>query len=241
MKRIKRRSVRNGSKRSKKRRSNKSKKRSSRGRSKCIKKRGSKSLSSTSRRRLLRTRLSPRQSAENKRDLRFYVLGLCSCDTRQQRDAIEFVIKNLQEKALLPMDPYEIHMVNDNSKFQTQSCVPSESTNVFNKRFLFEFGKDPLPFGLEKHKYTVIFNHFCPYFVLTQNIPLLKEMMRTDYPAGPYLIQPVSNIAAVKIAADKRYEQLTGSFDQTVPNLGGGLGATGLKKNHWSVYKLKLT
>ena len=237
MKRIKRRSVRNGSKRSKKRRSNKSKKRSSNR----IKKRSSKRIKKRYRTRLLRTRLSPRQSAENKRDNQFYVLGLCSCDTRQQRDAIEIVIKNLQEKALLPMDPYEIHMVNENSKLQTQSCVPSESTNVFNKRFLFEFGKDPLPFGLEKHKYTVIFNHFCPYFVLTQNIPLLKEMMRTDYPAGPYLVQPVSNIAAVKIASDKRYEQLTGSFELTVPNLEGGLGAAGLKKNHWSVYKLKLT
>ena len=206
-----------------------------------INKRSSKRIKKRSRTRLLRTRLSPRQSAENKRDHRFYVLGLCSCDTRQQRDEIEFVIKNLQEKALLPMDPYEIHMINHKSKDQTQSCVPSESTNVFDKRFLFEFGNDPLPFGLEKQKYTVIFNHFCPYFVLTQNIPLLKEMMRTDYPAGPYLVQPVSNIAAVKIAADKRYEQLTGSFELTVPNLEGGLGATGMKKNHWSVYKLKLT
>ena len=168
MKRIKRRSVRNGSKRSKKRRSNKSKKRSSKRRSKRSKKRSSKrrskSLSLKSRTRLLRTRLSPRQSVENKedsidpfphsqsaeRDNRFYVLGLCSCDTRQQRDAIEIVIKNLQEKELLPMDPYEIHMVNHKSKDQTQSCVPSESTNVFNKRFLFEFGKDPLPFGIRK-------------------------------------------------------------------------------------------
>ena len=56
--------------------------------------------------------------------------------------------------------------------------------------------------------------------------------MRTDYPAGPYLVQPV-----LHIATDKRYEQLTGSFDLTVPILEGGLGATGIGKSHWSVYK----
>ena len=133
--------------------------------------------------------------ANEDKDCRFYVLGLCSCDTRQQRDEIDKLIKDLQENALLPMEPYEIHMVNHTGKHQRPGCVPNESANVFNKRFLFQFGSDLLPSSIEKHKYTVIFNHYCPYFVLTDNIPLVKDMLRTDYSTRPYLINPASKIA----------------------------------------------
>jgi hypothetical protein len=167
------------------------------------------------------------------KDRLFYVLGLCSCDTRQQRDEIDKLIKDLQENALLPMEPYEIHMVNHTGKYQRSGCVPNESANVFNKRFLFQFGSDPFPDGIEKHKYSVIFNHYCPYFVLTDNIPLVKDMLRTDYSTRPYLINPAS-----KNIEDKRYEQLTNSFDMIVPVLEGEPLVTGEKKK-WSVYQLK--
>jgi hypothetical protein len=197
--------------------------------------------------RRLRTRLSPldqnqlyeervRENVVLSKDCidrRFYVLGLCSCDTRQQRDEIDKLIKDLQEKALLPMESYEIHMVNHTGKHQRPGCVPSKSANVFNKRFLFQFGIDLFPEGIEKHKYTVIFNHFCPYFVLTEHIPLVKEMLRTDYSTKPYLINPAS-----KNIEDKRYEQLTKSFDLIVPELEGETLVTGEKKK-WSVYQLK--
>jgi hypothetical protein len=167
------------------------------------------------------------------RDHHFYVLGLCSCDTRQQRDEIDKVIKDLQEKTLLPKEPYEVHMINHVRKHQRPGCVPNESANVFNKRFLFEFGRDPLPDGIEKHKYSVIFNHYCPYMVLTDNIPLVNEMLRTDYSTRPYLINPVS-----KIPEDGRYDQLMKSFDLIVSDLEAGLDIRGAKKK-WSVYQLK--
>lgn len=183
--------------------------------------------------RRLRTRLSYQDDKPDCIDRRFYVLGLCSCDTRQQRDEIDKLIKDLQEKALLPMESYKIHMVNHTGKHQRPGCVPNESANVFNKRFLFQFGIDPFPEGIEKHKYTVIFNHFCPYFVLTDNIPLVKDMLRTDYSTRPYLINPAS-----KNIEDKRYEQLTNSFDLIVPVLDGEPSVTGEKKK-WSVYQLK--
>ena len=180
-------------------------------------------------RRLL-TRLSPQDDKPDCIDRRFYVLGLCSCDTRQQRDEIDKIIKDLQEKALLPMESYEIHMVNHTGKHQRTGCVPNESSNVFNKRFLFQFGSDPLPESIEKHKYAVIFNHYCPYMVLTDNIPLVKKMLRTDYSTRPYLINP--------FVKDKRYDQLTNSFDLIVPELEGETLVTGEKKK-WSVYQLK--
>jgi hypothetical protein len=208
---------------------------SKRSKSRKMKKRRSKrSLKKVTRR--LRTRLFPSDFVEKKEDSierRFYVLGLCSCDTRQQRDEIDKVIKDLQENALLPMESYEIHMINHTGKHQRPGCVPNDSINVFNKRFLFQFGIDQLPSDIEKHKYSVIFNHFCPYFVLTMNIPLLTEMMRTDYSHGPYLINPAS-----KSGENKRYEQLTNSFDLIVPELLGDLNITGEKKK-WSVYQLK--
>jgi hypothetical protein len=231
-------------KRSKRRHSKRSKKRSKRTlrskrskRSKKIsrpKRRSKRSSKKVTRR--LRTRLSPSGFVEKKEDCidrRFYVLGLCSCDTRQQRDEIDRLIKDLQEKALLPMESYEIHMVNHTGKHQRPGCVPNESSNVFNKRFLFQFGSDPLPESIEKNKYTVIFNHYCPYMVLTDNIPLVKEMLRTDYSTRPYLINPAS-----KNIEDKRYEQLTKSFDLIVPVLEGETLVTGEKKK-WSVYQLK--
>ena len=180
--------------------------------------------------RRLRTRLSPQDDKPDGMDRRFYVLGLCSCDTLQQRDEIDKLIKDLQEKALLPMESYEIHMVNHTGKHQRPGCVPNESANVFNQRFLFQFGSDPLPESIEKHKYSVIFNHYCPYMVLTDNIPLVKEMLRTDYSTRPYLINP--------FIKDKRYEQLTSSFDLIVPDLEGETLVTGEKKK-WSVYQLK--
>ncbi len=229
MKRSKRRHSKRSKKRSKRRvRSKRSKRSKKISRSK---RRSKRSLKKVIRR--LRTRLSYQDDKPDCIDRRFYVLGLCSCDTRQQRDEIDKLIKDLQEKALLPMESYEIHMVNHTGKHQRPGCVPNESANVFNKRFLFQFGIDPLPDGIEKHKYTVIFNHYCPYFVLTDNIPLVKDMLRNDYSTRPYLINPAS-----KNIEDKRYEQLTNSFDLIVPVLDGEPSVTGEKKK-WSVYQLK--
>ena len=249
MKRSKRRHSKRSKKRSKRRiRSKRSKRSKKISRLKRRSKRSSKKVT-----RRLRTRLSPlnqnqlyeervrerlRERPEEVNvvlskdciDRRFYVLGLCSCDTRQQRDEIDRLIKDLQEKALLPMESYEIHMVNHTGKHQRPGCVPNESSNVFNKRFLFQFGSDPLPESIEKNKYTVIFNHYCPYMVLTDNIPLVKEMLRTDYSTRPYLINP--------FIKDKRYEQLTNSFDLIVPELEGEMLVTGEKKK-WSAYQLK--
>jgi len=229
MKRSKRRHSKRSKKRSKRRvRSKRSKRSKKISRSK---RRSKRSLKKVIRR--LRTRLSHQDDKPDCIDRRFYVLGLCSCDTRQQRDEIDKVIKDLQEKTLLPKELYEVHMINHVRKHQRPGCVPNESANVFNKRFLFQFGSDPLPESIEKHKYTVIFNHYCPYMVLTDNIPLVNEMLRTDYSTRPYLINPVS-----KIPEDGRYDQLMKSFDLIVSDLEAGLDIRGAKKK-WSVYQLK--
>ena len=118
----------------------------------------------------------------------FYVLGLCSCDTIEQRDQIEEVVTAMQKKRLLPNTKYYIHMVNISDKkdlkelrtklknatdpkrqkllqmfISNKKKYPcSTSEHVFSRKFLTEFGVEPLNDKMLKYKYSLIFNHYCP-------------------------------------------------------------------------------
>ena len=150
----------------------------------------------------------------------FYVLGLCTCDTKEQRDDIEIIIEAMKRKGLLPSTKYYIHLVNvgDRRRVSQLKMRIQEETNpelqqnlrriladapnnkcstnehIFSKKFLTSFGStQPLPEML-KYKYTVIFNHFCP---MQEIGPFSKEgmkLMNLIRTKVAYLVNPKYNI-----------------------------------------------
>ena len=53
-----------------------------------------------------------KRSRSTSRTKPFYVLGLCTCDTQEQKEEIKKVISKMQENKFLPQTKYYIHLVN---------------------------------------------------------------------------------------------------------------------------------
>lgn len=135
-----------------------------------------------------------KRSRSKSRSKPFYVLGLCTCDTKEQKEEIKKVISKMQENKFLPKTKYYIHLVNFSDRDAVSRLKkeqrelkkhsdPLSQTRLkrigfllsgrrrcstkdhsFPKKFLFsrKETQDSIWKKIEKYRYRVIFNHFCP-------------------------------------------------------------------------------